>query len=91
MPIPLAHICSFERLYTLGRHREVPDDAINAALRAAPSRRSGVRENLAFDGYIHGTQQHNFFSRLVRGQRCLLKLHGDADDRVLSRYQAAGE
>lgn len=37
-------------------------------------------EKLAFDGYMHGTQQHNFFSRLVRGQRCLLKLHGDADD-----------
>lgn len=35
---------------------------------------------IAFDGYMHGTQQHNFFARLVRGQRCLLKLHGDADD-----------
>lgn len=37
-------------------------------------------EEIAFDGYMHGTQQHNFFSRLVRGQRCILKLHGDADD-----------
>ena len=47
------------------------DDAIEEVYR---------REGLAFDGYMHGTQQHNFFSRLVRGQRCLLKLHGDADD-----------
>ncbi len=38
------------------------------------------KKNIAFDGYMHGTQQHNFFSRLVRGQRCLMKLHGDADD-----------
>lgn len=37
-------------------------------------------EEISFDGYMHGTQQHNFFSRLVRGQRCILKLHGDADD-----------
>jgi len=47
-------------------------------------------EKLAFDGYMHGTQQHNFFSRLVRGQRCLLKLHGDADDEqtyILTRMQ----
>jgi len=37
-------------------------------------------EDIRFDAYMHGRQQHNFFSRLVRGQRCLLKLHGDADD-----------
>ncbi len=37
-------------------------------------------EEISFDAYMHGTQHHNFFSRLVRGQRCLLKLHGDADD-----------
>jgi hypothetical protein len=51
------------------------------------------REGLAFDGYMHGTQQHNFFSRLVRGQRCLLKLHGDADDPqtyILTRAQYLG-
>jgi hypothetical protein len=29
---------------------------------------------------MHGTQQHNFFSRLVKGERCILKLHGDARD-----------
>ena len=28
---------------------------------------------------MHGTQDHNFFPRLVRGDRCLLKLHGDAE------------
>ncbi len=38
------------------------------------------RDGITFDSYMHGTQHHNFFSRLVRGQRCLLKLHGDADD-----------
>jgi len=57
------------------------DDAIEEAFK---------REQLAFDGYMHGTQQHNFFSRLVRGHRCILKLHGDADDPqsyVLTRAQ----
>lgn len=33
-----------------------------------------------FHAYMHGTQEHNFFPRLVRGDRCLLKLHGDADN-----------
>lgn len=33
-----------------------------------------------FSAYMHGTQEHNFFPRLVRGDRCLLKLHGDADN-----------
>lgn len=50
-------------------------------------------ESLTFDGYMHGTQQHNFFSRLVRGQRCILKLHGDADDPqsyVLTQAQYLG-
>ena len=37
-------------------------------------------KNIVFDGYMHGTQQHNFFARLVKGQSCLLKLHGDVDD-----------
>lgn len=37
-------------------------------------------DDVRFDGYMHGRQQNNFFSRLVRGHRCLLKLHGDADD-----------
>lgn len=32
-----------------------------------------------FKAYMHGTQEHNFFSRMVRGDRCLLKLHGDAE------------
>ena len=35
-----------------------------------------------FKAYMHGTQEHNFFSRLVRGDRCLLKLHGDAESDV---------
>ena len=38
------------------------------------------RSNVAFNGYMHGTQHHNFFTRLVRGEHSILKLHGDADD-----------
>ncbi|MCP9887524.1 SIR2 family protein [Cyanobium sp. ATX 6A2] len=38
------------------------------------------RDEVRFDAYMHGTQEHNFFQRLVRGDRCLLKLHGDADN-----------
>jgi len=31
------------------------------------------------DGYMHGVQQgHNFVQRLLKGDRCVLKLHGDA-------------
>lgn len=47
------------------------DDAIEQTYR-------GV--NVEFHAYMHGTQEHNFFPRLVRGDRCLLKLHGDADN-----------
>jgi len=36
-------------------------------------------KSLDFKAYMHGTQEHNFFSRLVRGDRCILKLHGDAE------------
>lgn len=38
------------------------------------------RNNVRFDAYMHGKQEHNFFPRLVRGDSCLLKLHGDADN-----------
>ncbi|MFO1077124.1 MAG: SIR2 family protein [Planctomycetota bacterium] len=37
--------------------------------------------DVKFDAYMHGMQKHNFFERLVRGERCLLKLHGDADSK----------
>lgn len=47
------------------------DDAIEQTYRGA---------NVEFHAYMHGTQEHNFFPRLVRGDRCLLKLHGDADN-----------
>ncbi len=36
-------------------------------------------KQMDFKAYMHGTQEHNFFSRMVRGDRCLLKLHGDAE------------
>lgn len=45
-----------------------------------------------FDGQIYGLEEHNFFPRLVRGHRCLLKLHGDADNPrtyILSKHQYA--
>ncbi|MGB3968478.1 MAG: SIR2 family protein, partial [Planctomycetota bacterium] len=35
--------------------------------------------NRQLDAYMHGTQEHNFFARLARGERCILKLHGDAE------------
>jgi hypothetical protein len=57
------------------------DDAIEEVFR---------QENILLDGHMYGKEEHNFFSRLVRGQRCLLKLHGDADNPrtyVLSRGQ----
>ncbi len=38
------------------------------------------RSALEFKAYMHGTQDHNFFQRLVRGDRCLLKVHGDAEN-----------
>ncbi|WP_291991553.1 SIR2 family protein [Candidatus Accumulibacter sp. ACC003] len=38
------------------------------------------RNSIEFKAYMHGTQEHNFFQRLVRGDRCLLKLHGDAEN-----------
>lgn len=35
----------------------------------------------SLDGYMHGLQQGNkFVPRLIKGDRCILKLHGDADD-----------
>ena len=34
-----------------------------------------------FDGYMHGLQQGNkFVPKLIKGDRCILKLHGDAED-----------
>lgn len=47
------------------------------------------------DGYMHGTQAgNNFVQRLLRGERCILKLHGDAGQAnthvfTLGQYHAA--
>ncbi|MCD8458126.1 SIR2 family NAD-dependent protein deacylase [Xylella taiwanensis] len=47
------------------------------------------------DGYMHGTQAgHNFVQRLLRGERCILKRHGDAGQDnthvfTQAQYQAA--
>lgn len=59
------------------------DDAIEETYR-----QSGTE----FKAYMHGTQDHNFFQRLVRGDRCLLKLHGDAENdatHILTKAQYA--
>lgn len=35
------------------------------------------KQNRAIEGYMHGTQSQNqFASRLIQGERCILKLHG---------------
>lgn len=50
------------------------------------------RDDVHFDAYMHGTQGNNFFPRLVRGDRCLLKLHGDSDNpdtHILTHVQYA--
>lgn len=49
----------------------------------------------ALDGYMYGTQTgNNFVQRLLRGERCILKLHGDAGQAnthvfTQAQYQAA--
>jgi len=32
------------------------------------------------DGYMHGTQQNKFVAKLIKGDRCILKLHGNVED-----------
>jgi hypothetical protein len=59
------------------------DDAVEQVYR---------RDGVEFLAYMHGTQEHNFFPRLVRGDRCLLKLHGDAENpatHILTQAQYA--
>ena len=42
------------------------------------------------DGYMHGVQQGNkFVPKLIKGDRCILKLHGDAEDHAT--YVFTGE
>ncbi len=52
------------------------------------------RADMRFEHYMHGAQEHNFFGRMLKGDRCILKLHGDAESRgthILTReqYEAA--
>lgn len=49
------------------------DDAVEKVFEA---------RGMEFRHYMHGTQEHNFFNRMVRGDRCILKLHGDAENDV---------
>ena len=84
--------------------------AINGPVRLLPELASGcivttnfdtVIEELfrdrgqPLDGYMHGTQAgNNFVQRLLRGERCILKLHGDAGQPnthvfTEAQYQAA--
>lgn len=49
------------------------------------------RENRAIEGYMYGTQSKNqFASRLIQGERCILKLHGhynSAETYIFSKSQ----
>jgi hypothetical protein len=56
------------------------DDAIEHAMK---------ENDITFDGHMYGMEEHNFFSRLTRGERCLLKLHGDYDNS--STYILSGD
>lgn len=51
------------------------------------------RAEMRFEHYMHGAQEHNFFGRMLKGDRCILKLHGDAESRgthILTREQYEG-
>lgn len=40
--------------------------------------RAFIKENRAIEGYMHGIQSQNqFASKLIQGERCILKLHGN--------------
>jgi len=69
---PLRHLPRFARGCLVTTNF---DDAIEKTYEGA----SHQGKPLDFKAYMHGTQDHNFFPRLVRGDRCLLKLHGDAE------------
>lgn len=69
---PLRHLPRFARGCLVTTNF---DDAIEKTYEGATHQ----GKQLDFKAYMHGTQDHNFFSRLVRGDRCLLKLHGDAE------------
>lgn len=69
---PLRHLPRFARGCLVTTNF---DDAIEKTYEGATHQ----GRPLDFKAYMHGTQEHNFFSRLVRGDRCLLKLHGDAE------------
>lgn len=69
---PLRHLPRFARGCLVTTNF---DDAIEKTYEGATHQ----GKPLDFKAYMHGTQDHNFFPRLVRGDRCLLKLHGDAE------------
>lgn len=42
--------------------------------------KSFLKQSKAIEGYMYGTQTHNqFASKLIQGERCILKLHGHYD------------
>ena len=49
------------------------------------------KDNMPISGYMHGTQSQNqFASKLIQGDRCILKLHGDynsAETYIFSKSQ----
>lgn len=50
-----------------------------------------IKENKAIEGYMHGIQSQNqFASKLIQGERCILKLHGNfnsPDTYIFSKAQ----
>lgn len=72
---PLRHLPRFARGCLVTTNF---DDAIEKTYEGATHQ----GKPLDFKAYMHGTQDHNFFPRLVRGDRCLLKLHGDAESEL---------
>lgn len=83
---------------------QLTPDKVKGAIRLLPQLSRGCLITTNFDqvieliigkgdleGYMHGRQQGNkFVAKLIKGDRCILKLHGDAEDYktyVLTRDQ----
>jgi hypothetical protein len=75
-------------------NRQIPREGANGPVTLIPKISKGCLITTNFDsvvesvvgrgnleGYMHGLQQGNkFVPKLIKGDRCILKLHGDAED-----------
>lgn len=49
-----------------------------------------VLKDETLDGYMHGVQaENNFVAKLIKGERCIMKLHGDAENPASYIYTSA--